>query len=255
MKGSGYTTAGRDSFSRGGVWHTNVTATLPGIGTSGEIIVFGGHHDSNSGSPYTAAPGADDNASGTAAALETARVLKEAGYTPKVTIKFATFAAEEVGLVGSAVDAARSVVAGTKIKLMINHDMIANNPGTHVGSPVRVYYYTGSESWREIAKQATNQFTTLVGLNGGANSGSSDSYSYWSRGYPAVYFFEDQFSPVYHTPADTIGNINVDYCAEVIRASAATLMRVAAIPSRSPGAGRRRPRGRKLASRLVDTRL
>ncbi len=231
----GYATAGRDSFSRGGVWQTNVTATLPGIGTSGEIIVFGGHHDSNSGSPYTAAPGADDNASGTAAALETARVLKEAGYTPKVTIKFATFAAEEVGLVGSAVDAARSVEAGTKIRLMINHDMIANNPGTHVGSPVRVYYYTGSESWRELAKQSTNQFTTLVGLNGGANSGGSDSYSYWAYGYPAVYFFEDQFSPVYHTPADTIGNINIDYCAEVIRASAATLLRAAAIPSEVRG--------------------
>ena len=118
---------------------------------------------------------------------------------------------------------------------MINHDMIANNPGTHVGSPVRVYYYTGSESWRELAKQSTNQFTTLIGLNGGANSGGSDSYSYWSHGYPAVYFFEDQFSPVYHSPADTIGNINVDYCAEVIRASAATLMRVAAIPNEVRG--------------------
>ncbi len=227
----GYATARRDSFLWHETTHTNVTATLPGSGTSGEIIVFGGHHDSNSGSPYTAAPGADDNASGTAAALETARVLKEAGYTPKVTVKFATFAAEEVGLVGSAVDATRSVAAGTKIRLMINHDMIANNPGTHVGSPVRVYYYTGSESWRELAKQATNQFTTLIGLNGGANSGGSDSYSYWSHGYPAVYFFEDQFSPVYHSPADTIGNINIDYCAEVIRASAATLLRVAVIPA------------------------
>ena len=227
----GYATAGRDSFSIGSILHTNVTATLPGIGTSGEIIVFGGHHDSNSGSAMTNAPGADDNASGTVAALETARVLKEAGYTPKVTVKFATFAAEEIGLRGSAVDAARSVQAGTQIRLMINHDMIANNPGTHIGSPVRVYYYTGSESWRELAKQATNQFTTLIGLNGSANSGGSDSYSYWSHGYPAVYFFEDQFSPVYHTPADTIGNINIDYCAEVIRASAATLLRAAVMPA------------------------
>jgi hypothetical protein len=231
----GYATAGRDSFSYGGAWHTNVTATLPGIGTSGEIIVLGGHHDSNSGSRYIAAPGADDNASGTAAALETARVLKEAGYVPKVTIKFATFAAEEVGLIGSAVDADRSAAAGTNIKLMINHDMIANNPGPHIGSIVRVYWYSGSESWRELAKQATNQFTTLVGLNGGANSGGSDSYSYWTRGYPAVYFFEDQFSPVYHTPADTIGNINIDYCAEVIRASAATLLKAVAIPNEVRG--------------------
>ena len=46
------------------------------------------------------APGADDNASGTAAALEIARVIISNGYQPEATIKFITFGAEEYGLVG-----------------------------------------------------------------------------------------------------------------------------------------------------------
>jgi hypothetical protein len=226
----GYTDARRDSFAYNGVSHTNVIAIVQGSGPSEEIVVFGGHHDSYSIEPMISAPGADDNASGTAAVLETARILKQSGYVPEMTVKFVTFAAEEIGLVGSWVDAARAFTMGTKIRVMINHDMISTNRGPFAGSPVNVNYYSGSEAWCELAKQTTDQFSALVGQTGSPNSGGSDSYSYWSQDYPAVYFEEYQFSPVYHSPADTVGNINIDYCAEVIRASAATMLRATTIP-------------------------
>ncbi len=92
--------------------HTNtpmpsVEAIIPGQGPNRDkFIIIGGHQDSihqtNSGyNPNAAAPGADDNASGVAVVLETFRVLANSNYKPDATIIFYTYAAEEVGLVGS----------------------------------------------------------------------------------------------------------------------------------------------------------
>lgn len=77
-------------FSRnwgGTVYNTyqkNVIATIRGSINPNNIYIVGGHQDSySSGNPLLIAPGADDNASGTAASLEFARVLKGSGYNPR----------------------------------------------------------------------------------------------------------------------------------------------------------------------------
>jgi Zn-dependent M28 family amino/carboxypeptidase len=81
----------------------NVVAVLPGLVAPGEIYVIGAHYDSfNGGGPTSPAPGADDNASGTAALIEIARVVKESGIGFEATIKFVAFASEELGVIGSA---------------------------------------------------------------------------------------------------------------------------------------------------------
>ncbi len=81
----------------------NIIATIPGTTRPDEVYIIGGHFDSFAyGSPFTNAPGADDNASGSAAALEFARAFIESGYQPEATIKFITFAAEELMLFGDA---------------------------------------------------------------------------------------------------------------------------------------------------------
>ena len=62
----------------------NIIATIPGTTRPDEVYIIGGHFDSFAyGSPFTNAPGADDNASGSAAALEFARALIESGYQPR----------------------------------------------------------------------------------------------------------------------------------------------------------------------------
>ncbi len=108
----------------------NVVATLPGTLTPEKYIIVGGHHDSivfDGNDPLLTAPGADDNASGTAAALEIARVLKASNYQPECSIRFVTFAAEEYGLWGSKYHAQAALNQQQDIKVMINHDMIANS--------------------------------------------------------------------------------------------------------------------------------
>jgi Zn-dependent M28 family amino/carboxypeptidase len=102
----------------------NVVATKRGTTRPDEIVVVGGHYDSVPGSP-----GANDNASGTATTLEAARVL--AGIPTARTVQFVLFAAEELGLFGSAAFAAerrQGVVA------MINLDMVGWGERLMVGS-------------------------------------------------------------------------------------------------------------------------
>ena len=214
-----------DTFSANGYLQYNVVATLPSSTATEDVIVIGGHHDTVGWqNPSGVYPGADDNSSGTAAVLESARVLTRTGYEPRATLRFITFAAEEAGLLGSRSYAGRAAVSGMKIRLMINHDMIANSPRPVDSSTVRVYYYAGAESYRDLAKALTEKYTLLTPVDGGRNSSGSDSHSFWSNGYPAVYFFEKDFSPWYHSPSDVIGNCNIPYCAEIIRASVATLL-------------------------------
>ena len=214
-----------DSFQYQGTWQKNVVATLPGIYEPEVYNIVGGHHDSySSGDPMIFAPGADDNASGTAAVLEIARVLMEHNYQSESTIKFITFAAEEYGLWGSKDYAEKAFIEGMNIKIMINHDMISHTNYPASQSEVDINRYSGFDNLRDLAFYCIENYSTLDPRNGSLNSAGSDSYSFWERGFPSVYFEETNFSPYYHSPADTIGNYNMEYCAEVIKSSCATLL-------------------------------
>ncbi|MBK9097719.1 MAG: M20/M25/M40 family metallo-hydrolase [bacterium] len=214
-----------DSFQYQGTWQKNVVATLPGIYEPQVYNIVGGHHDSySSGNPMVFAPGADDNASGTAAVIEIARVIKANNYQPESTIKFITFAAEEYGLWGSVDYAQKALNSGMNIKIMINHDMISHTNYPATQSKVDINRYSGFEYLRDLAFYCVENYSILEPSNGGQNSSGSDSYSFWERGFPSVYFEENNFSPFYHSPADTIGNYSMEYCAEVIKSSCATLI-------------------------------
>jgi bacterial leucyl aminopeptidase len=76
----------------------NIIATIPGSDTPQFMIIIGAHYDSVTlTNSEENAPGADDNASGVAALLEIARIIKKKYYNPSVTIRFITFPAEEIG--------------------------------------------------------------------------------------------------------------------------------------------------------------
>ncbi len=214
----------------------NVVATIPGSVYEDQYIIVGGHHDSVSGNSdsYVFAPGADDNASGSVAALEMARVMMASGYQPRTSIRFVTFAAEEFGLWGGKYYAQTAYQTGQNIRLMINHDMIANQT-TPPPWQVRLMPYDGSQEQSAHAEQLTQQYTDLDAYFGSLNSGSSDSHPFWQNGYSVIYFFESEFSPVYHSDQDLVANINPDYCAEVIRASVACAASFADMPSAPVG--------------------
>ncbi len=72
----------------------NVVAEIPGTGK--DIVVVGAHFDS-----WDWAQGANDNGSGVAAVLETARILRSLEIKPRSTIRFVFFSGEEQGCLGS----------------------------------------------------------------------------------------------------------------------------------------------------------
>lgn len=102
----------------------NLIASLPDRG-DGPVVVVGAHLDSVSGSP-----GADDNASGVAVVLETARLLAAAPTAPRVVL--AVFDMEELGLIGAR-QAARELVRDGAVRGMICLESVgyfADEPGT-----------------------------------------------------------------------------------------------------------------------------
>jgi carboxypeptidase Q len=84
-----------NSFGKGPGKERNVIADLPGT-SSQEIVLLGAHFDS-----WDTAPSANDDGSGIAAVLETARILKSLGVKTKATIRFAFFSGEEQACLGS----------------------------------------------------------------------------------------------------------------------------------------------------------
>lgn len=74
----------------------NTIAEIPGSGRSGEVVMMGAHLDS-----WHTGTGATDNASGVAAMMEAARILRSLGITPRRTIRIALWSGEEQGLLGS----------------------------------------------------------------------------------------------------------------------------------------------------------
>lgn len=231
----GIASARLDSFEFRGTWQYNVVAEIAGSSGSGEAIVIGAHHDSITNDQFSngdaPAPGADDNASGTSAVLEIARSIMRAGYHPEKSLVFQTYAAEEMGLHGSKYLAAKARETGERIKLMINHDMISYNSRVLNQSYVSINYYNDSEAFREMAIGNTQNFTPLTPVVGQLNSASSDSYSFAREGFRSVYFEEYDFSPWYHSTSDVVSNYDMDYCAEVIKASAATVITASEFPS------------------------
>lgn len=187
----------------------NILAVQWGTKTPSEFVICGAHYDSwnsDGADPDTIrSPGADDNASGVAGILETARLLSR--YTFDRTIIYANWCAEEIGLVGSAAYAADCAAQGMNIVGYFNLDMTGY---LEEGSDIHVHLmYTGQDSL--IANYVFNfshiYFPDMPIRQAWLQWGDSDYSSFNRNGYPAVHPFEDVHasSPFIHTRQDVLG--------------------------------------------------
>src|SRR5437870_10182929 len=121
----------------------NIIATLPGRANPPAIIIISAHYDSRTldiTDVRSAAPGANDDGSGTVAVLELARALSTREFA--TTFMFILFAGEEEGLYGSTHLAPLMRKRGAHIIAMLNVDIIGNTTGadgTRIADRVRVY--------------------------------------------------------------------------------------------------------------------
>ena len=170
-------------------------------------VVCGSHFDSIS---YEAmygggtAPGADDNATGVASVLESARILTQ--YEFEYSIIYCAYGCEEMGLYGSEAYASRCQEQGMDIIGYFNNDMNGYLYGDQIHidciypnsvEPIGTYYMNvGEVYYPELPIRHVN-FT----------QGDSDHTSFNNHGYMGIYPFEDyqNHSPYIHTPNDVIG--------------------------------------------------
>jgi peptidase M28-like protein/PDZ domain-containing protein/PA domain-containing protein len=203
----------------------NVVAILPGRdpAVAGECVVIGAHHDHlGLGGDASLAPdqigavhpGADDNASGVAALLAVARASAAEGPTRR-TLVFAAFAAEELGLLGSAhlVGSPPRRCPVERMQLMVNLDM--------VGRPREGKVYvqgTGTakgrrDEVRAVADRAPRVPLTLA-FGASDGYGPSDHTSFYARDVPVLYLFSGAHAD-YHRPSDTADKVDAAAVAAV----------------------------------------
>jgi hypothetical protein len=197
----------------------NVVALLPGSDPAlrGQAIVIGAHIDHLGRSAAGARDpeagdvirnGADDNASGTAAVLELARLLRV--HPPRRSVIFVNFSGEELGLLGSQYFVEHSPVPIDSVVAMLNFDMI----GRMRGDSVIVY---GVATAREMSA-VLDSANASVGLSVralGDGFGPSDHSSFYARGLPVLHFFTNLHDD-YHRATDDVERINAEGAARVI---------------------------------------
>ena len=206
----------------------NVIAEKTGETYPQDILIICGHYDSTSPSTtrQTLAPGADDNASGTAAVIEAARVL--AAHPLDFTVRFIAFSAEEWGLWGSRDYAGKARTAGESIIGVINLDMIAYADAMPEDLEVIV---NGRSEW--LAERLIAAAGLYADLTARKTVDSSFVYSdhspFWDRGYRALLAIEDNplRNPYYHQTTDTIDKLNFEFFTASARASLALLAELA----------------------------
>ncbi|HSI58157.1 MAG TPA: M20/M25/M40 family metallo-hydrolase [Ideonella sp.] len=186
----------------------SVVLTIKGTVAPKEIVVIGGHLDSTSGffvRENTRAPGADDDASGIASLQEVMRVLLTSGYKPKRTIQFMAYAAEEVGLRGSAAIAADYASKGRKVVGALQLDM-TNYQGSDSDITL-ITDYTNAAQNDFLGNLASTYLPTLSVVRGECGYACSDHASWTSNGYVSSFPFEaplGEDNPFIHTKNDTL---------------------------------------------------
>ena len=186
----------------------NVVGVLPGSDPqkAKEAVVIGAHYDHvGLGGRLSVTPeqtgeihnGADDNASGTAAVMEMARMAAaERGRFPR-TLVFIAFAGEERGLLGSAHYATTPAVPIENTVGMLNLDMVGRANGSVDVSGLEVS--PSMEADLEAAVKATGGALTI--RRSGPGAGRSDDSSFIAKRVPAINFFTG-FHTDYHRPGD-----------------------------------------------------
>jgi hypothetical protein len=202
----------------------NVVATVPGTVRPDKVLVVGGHYDSvvyGSGTdPYTWAPGADDNGSGTVIALEMARIIAQ--HPLPITVMFIPFAQEEQGLIGSYYIAQYLRSRSTDILLLINSDMIGHSVDSYQN--LYIYGHSTTMDFVNLMTDMAQTYTYLIPFYGGQSYGS-DQHSFYQFGYHAVCAGEGDFHYAgWHTNYDVVDSLDFPYLKEVVKMCLATLV-------------------------------
>jgi len=209
-------------------WGQNsIIATLPG--KSEKTVVIGAHQDSiNLFLPsILAAPGADDDGSGTVTILEALRVLLQdkniAQGKAQNTLEFHWYSAEEGGLLGSQAIFSAYEKEGRDVKAMLQQDMTGYTHGTiEAGEPESVGVITDyvDPGLTTFIKQVVSTYCTIPYVETKCGYACSDHASASKAGYPSAFVIESDFKysdKKIHTTEDKIKYLDFDHMLQHAR--------------------------------------
>ena len=225
FKEYGYSPA-EQQFYRGDAEICNLLATHRGKQYPNQKYILCAHYDSINLLNNEPAPGANDNASGIAAVLEAARILKniETDYT----IVFALWDAEEKGLWGSEYYAFNAARDNDTIRGVINLDMIAYDPDDKQLFSINIDDFANSiDLGNSIYSISNTYIDSLQPMIYYPGSTQSDHRKFWEHGYSAVFigeaFRDGADYPFNHYSTDTIDKFNFKFFHNMSKLALATI--------------------------------
>jgi hypothetical protein len=235
LEGAGYAVVDH-SYSVGGQPVHNLEAILVGTAPESSSVVVAAHYDSLAGTV-----GANDNATGSAATLRLAQLLK--GSRPRRTVRFLFFVNEEPPYfqtenMGSRVYAHELRRDGVRVAAMISLETIgfySDVPGSQKYPPVLGLFYpkrgnfigfVGNSESRDLVRLCIREFREstrfpsegVAAPGGWPGVGWSDQWSFWQENYPAIMITDTAVFryPYYHTSHDTFEELDFEKAARVV---------------------------------------
>jgi hypothetical protein len=259
----------------------NIVATLPGTQPESKdrIYVVSGHYDScvcsqGMTDATSDAPGASDDASGTAVVMEMARVMSK--YQFDATLVFMTVPGEEQGLLGATHWAEEAKKNKLNVAAMFTNDIVGNTlggngvrdnarlrlfsegvPSTETEAEARIRQSVGGENdspsrqlaryIKEAAERYLNNFEVTLVFRRDRYGRGGDHIPFIQRGFPAVRFTEpnEDFTRQHQRVreengikyGDVIEMVDFPYIAQVARVNAAAMASMALAPAAPVGVG------------------
>lgn len=223
LEAYGLTVAYEDFLTPDGYLLSNIIGELPGADASAIYGVMA-HFDSTS-VQISAAPGADDNATGVAASLEMARVLSGYKLSHPVHIIFTN--AEEVGIIGSDVFARQAVADGIPYEGIFNIDSVGSD---RQGARIILNADARSGWMSDVVVRVNDGYGYGQDIRA-LQTGSivADDYKVRDQGIESIMVARELYgdSPVHHTTNDVIESVsipNATSCTQLILISLAALV-------------------------------
>jgi len=184
-------------FTRGSSNDYNVVAEIPGTDLADEIVVFGGHLQSE---PVGA--GATDDGAGCAISMEVARIFQELGIKPRRTIRIGLWGGHEMGLFGNRSHVSKNFADLEKKEYKKDyHNLSAYFNVDNGGARIRALPIMGNESVRAIFTEWIKPLHNL-GMKHLFSTGTAHE-AYQEVGLPGYYFRQDRMDPRrYHSNMD-----------------------------------------------------
>ncbi len=199
-----------------------------------QVVILGGHLDSTSFFRQEA-PGADDNASGSANLLEILRVLIQQEQ-PLRSVEFFWYAAEEVGLVGSSQIAKEYLKNEVDVIGVLQLDM-TGYPGSDTYTIANVTDYT-SPWLQNVLVQLNNHYAGALMVTSKCGYGCSDHASWYRQGFPTAFPIEAKFKEAnksIHSKHDVVTKLNFEHSLIFSKLGLSFAMQLANSELRDPG--------------------